>query len=172
MLQPARRIRKRMGIYTDMTTRIENQPVAPPLYIDSTNQRVGVNVANPTQILDVGGSTASFQISNPANLRITLNATKFLYINVGAAGSHTWLCNSTGIANLNATGDFVCGSASNAASAQLQADSTTKGFLPPRMTTAQKGAISSPATGLVVYDTDLDKLCVYTGAAWETITSA
>jgi len=57
-------------------------------------------------------------------------------------------------------------------SAILHATSTTKGFLPPVMTTAQKNAISSPATGLIVYDTTLNKLCVYTGAAWETITSA
>jgi hypothetical protein len=52
----------------------------------------------------------------------------------------------------------------------LDVASTTKGFLPPRMTTTQKNAISSPAAGLVVYDTTLNKLCVYT-TAWETITS-
>jgi hypothetical protein len=56
------------------------------------------------------------------------------------------------------------------ASAVLQADSTTRGFLPPRMTTTQKNAIGTPAAGLVVYDTTLAKLCVYT-TAWETITS-
>lgn len=56
------------------------------------------------------------------------------------------------------------------ASAVLQTDSTTKGFLPPRMTTTQKNAIATPAAGLVVYDTTLNKLCVYT-TAWETITS-
>jgi len=39
------------------------------------------------------------------------------------------------------------------------------------MTTTQKNAISTPAEGLVLYDTTLNKLCVYTGAAWETITS-
>jgi hypothetical protein len=57
------------------------------------------------------------------------------------------------------------------ASACLQADSTTQGLLPPRMTTTQKNAIASPAAGLMVYDTNLNKLCVYTGAGWETITS-
>ena len=56
------------------------------------------------------------------------------------------------------------------ASAQLEVVSTTKGFLPPRMTTTQKNAIASPAAGLVVYDTTLAKLCVYT-TTWETITS-
>jgi len=56
-------------------------------------------------------------------------------------------------------------------SAILQADSSSRGFLPPRMTTTQKNAIASPATGLVVYDTTLNKLCVRGAAAWETITS-
>lgn len=57
------------------------------------------------------------------------------------------------------------------ASALLQIDSTTKGVLFPRMTTTQKNAIATPAAGLSVYDTTLNKLCIYTGAAWETITS-
>jgi hypothetical protein len=57
------------------------------------------------------------------------------------------------------------------ASAQLQIDSTTKGILLPRMTTTQKNAIASPTAGLIVYDTTLNKLCVRTASAWETITS-
>jgi len=57
------------------------------------------------------------------------------------------------------------------ASAALDVVSTTKGFLPPRMTTTQKNAIATPAAGLMVYDTTLNKLCVRTAAAWETITS-
>lgn len=57
------------------------------------------------------------------------------------------------------------------ASAKLGVSSTTQGFLPPRMTTTQKNAISSPTEGLMVYDLTLHKLCVYTGSAWETITS-
>ena len=55
-------------------------------------------------------------------------------------------------------------------SAILQVDSTTKGFLPPRMTTLQKIGITLPAKGLIIFDTDLNKLCVFT-TAWETITS-
>lgn len=56
-------------------------------------------------------------------------------------------------------------------SALLQGNSTTQGFLPPRMTTTQKNAIATPASGLVVYDTTLGKLCVRGATAWETITS-
>ena len=54
-------------------------------------------------------------------------------------------------------------------SAILEAVSTTKGFLPPRMTTTQKNAISSPAAGLVVYDTDTNKLCCYNGSTWNDL---
>lgn len=55
------------------------------------------------------------------------------------------------------------------ASAHLQVDSTTQGFLPPRMTTAQKNAIASPAEGLMVYDTDLKRPCFYNATSWITL---
>ena len=54
------------------------------------------------------------------------------------------------------------------ASAQLDVSSTTKGFLPPRMTTTQKNAISSPAAGLVVYDSTVNRASVYS-TAWENV---
>jgi hypothetical protein len=57
------------------------------------------------------------------------------------------------------------------ASALLDVQSTTKGVRMPNMTTAQKNAIVSPVAGLMVFDTTLVKLCVYSGTAWQTITS-
>lgn len=38
------------------------------------------------------------------------------------------------------------------------------------VTTAEKNALSVGA-GALVFDTDLDKLCVYTSGGWETVTS-
>jgi hypothetical protein len=58
------------------------------------------------------------------------------------------------------------------AAAQLQVDSTTRGFLPPRMTTAQRDAITSVPAGLMVYNTTTNKLNFYNGSAWEAVTSA
>ena len=53
--------------------------------------------------------------------------------------------------------------------ASLQVDSTTQGFLPPRMTTTQKNAIATPAAGLVVYDSTTNKLCCYNGSTWNDL---
>jgi hypothetical protein len=53
------------------------------------------------------------------------------------------------------------------ASAQLDVSSTSKGFLPPRMTTLDRDAISSPATGLQIYNTDNKAIETFTGTAGE-----
>ena len=64
------------------------------------------------------------------------------------------------------------GSLSPAQCAISDFQSTIRGVRFPNMTTTQKNAISSPLAGLVVFDTTLSKLCIYTGSAWQTITSA
>jgi hypothetical protein len=55
------------------------------------------------------------------------------------------------------------------ASAIFQVNSTTKGFLPPRMTTTQKNAIASPAAGLILYDSTTNKLQCYNGSTWNDL---
>ena len=55
------------------------------------------------------------------------------------------------------------------ASAMLDVTSTTKGMLIPRMTTAERTAITSPATGLMIYDTDESAFWYYNGTAWTAI---
>ena len=57
------------------------------------------------------------------------------------------------------------------ASAVLEAESTTKGFLPPRMTELQRDAIVSPATGLLVFNTDTNLFNFYDGVAWAEVGS-
>jgi hypothetical protein len=55
------------------------------------------------------------------------------------------------------------------ASAQLDVTSTTKGFLPPRMTTTQKNAIATPATGLELFDSTTLTPSIYNGTNWQNI---
>ncbi len=59
------------------------------------------------------------------------------------------------------------------ASSLLELKATNKGFLPPRMTAAEKGLIASPKQGLMIYQTDGTKgLYVYDGTNWMAVTTA
>ena len=74
------------------------------------------------------------------------------------------------MSNATVNGKVIVGASSAAsASAVLEASSTTQGFLPPRMSGAQRDAISSKAAGLVVWCTNCGQngeLQVYNGTAW------
>lgn len=71
--------------------------------------------------------------------------------------AHQAIAQNVGI---NATG------AAPHTSAILDVSSTTKGVLFPRMTTAQRNAIASPAEGLMVYNTDCKDINFYNGTTW------
>jgi hypothetical protein len=72
----------------------------------------------------------------------------------------------TSIANLVAQNVGI-GTTTPDASALLELKATTKGFLPPRMTAAEKTAIVSPKAGLMIYQTDgFTGLYIYNGTAW------
>jgi len=51
-------------------------------------------------------------------------------------------------------------------SAVLEVSSTTQGFLPPRMTIAQRNAISDLSIGLMIWNTTINQLEVYNGSLW------
>lgn len=56
-------------------------------------------------------------------------------------------------------------------SAALDITSTTKGFLPPRMTTTERNAIGTPATGLVIFNTTTNGLEVKSSTGWTSLTT-
>jgi uncharacterized protein (TIGR02145 family) len=56
-------------------------------------------------------------------------------------------------------------------SAQLEVSSTSKGFLPPRMTTEQRDNISNPATGLIIYNTTTNILEYKIASGWVSLIS-
>lgn len=61
----------------------------------------------------------------------------------------------------------VIGQDGAVSSAKLAVASTTQGFLPPVMTTANRDSISSPTRGLMIYDSSVDKVSVYNGTIWK-----
>jgi len=66
----------------------------------------------------------------------------------------------------NSSGLQIGGTNFVVGSAVLEANSTTKGFLMPRMTLAQRDAISSPARGLEIYNTTTNRINVHNGVNW------
>ena len=135
--------------------------------------------------LDVNGSTMV-----RTNLSVGLTGVGVSYdtgvgINIGSVGSgNGWkvnLMDNGGSGGGNIYGFFGWAGSiltdRNAAgravltgpSAVLELQSTSKGFLPTRMTTAQKNAIASPATGLTVYDTTTLTPSFYNGVNWQNV---
>lgn len=51
-------------------------------------------------------------------------------------------------------------------SAMLEVKSVNRGFLPPRLSNAQRDAIVSPAAGLMIFNTDCNTIQVFNGANW------
>jgi len=88
-----------------------------------------------------------------------------------ATGSTTTNANLVQLGSTNS--QVAVGAAPAEATAALAVNSTTKGFLPPRMTSAQMNDITSPATGLMVYciDCTTPGLSYFTGTAWSNLVS-
>ncbi|MES2849889.1 MAG: hypothetical protein V4685_12585 [Bacteroidota bacterium] len=84
----------------------------------------------------------------------------FKIITVLIASLFTTTCFSQSV-SINNTG------AAADSTAMLDVNSTTKGLLIPRMVAQQRTAIATPATGLLVYQTDGDPgFYYYNGANW------
>ena len=133
--------------------------------------------ATATSALDIAQTwnTTGTPIALKVNITDTASNALSDLISLQVGGTPRFRILKSGFFALNGSGEIsgstVIGGTGINASSQLEVRSTTKGFLPPRMTTTQKNAIATPAAGLVVYDTTLGKLCVRGAAAWETITS-
>jgi len=181
--------------------RIRTQNSAATFFVDASADNVGVGTVNPIAKLHVATNSATVgpmyiemaQAGQPAFQMTCPTQACGVFVNTTGGGVYSYGVNNAGefiwtkaalilgglvTHRMGQNGEFtaigagVFGSDSvSPASAALSVITTTKGFLPPVMTTAQKNAIAAPASGLVVYDSVLNKLCVYTGAAWETVTS-
>jgi hypothetical protein len=145
---------------------------SPKMYLSgSTGNFIVGGITDSGYKLDVQGTgrfTGDVTISYNKSLGPQPGAGTSGYITFGTTGIlyNGWSVTTAGrqpfyVSELYGTG---------VSSAILQADSTTRGFLPPRMTSAQRTAISTPATGLVVYQTDATEgLYQYLSTGWSAV---
>jgi hypothetical protein len=113
----------------------------------------------------------SFDFANYPKMKIGTSTSQWWFVNSNAGNSSTFAdndlylwdsTNSRKVVRFNANG-------STELLNKVELSTTTDGFLMPRLTTAQKNAISSPDTNLMVFDTDLNSLQRYNGAAWVNV---
>lgn len=163
------------NLYVDLT----GLPLEPNrVVVDVVGGTAQANVllsGNDFTILDAGagfkrvswsGYNMGLVIPNGSTFRVMYTVQSA--VNIPTAG---WTDDGT-VVRLNSSTDQVgIGTSSPNARAKVQIDSTTQGFLTPRMTSAQKNAISSPPNGLEVWDTDLNEKQVYTGSAWVALST-
>ena len=104
----------------------------------------------------ISNSSNAPEVSIPVSPTEATGATGLL--SSGAASENTpywngtsWVINNSNIHNNGA---------------EVEIASTTQGFLPTHMTTAQRDAIASPATGLTMYNTTVNCLQSWNGALW------
>ena len=107
-----------------------------------------LTVTNPI-VGSVTGNAATATIAG--NITATSNTTLTTLSNLTSVGTITSL--TTG--SITNSGKVIVGATSPASeSAVLEASSTSQGFLPPRMTYAQRNLISNPANGLIIFCSD------------------
>jgi len=102
------------------------------------------------------GSGSNYTLYDGAIDLLTYGVTTPETMDFNVSSGSTYLTDYTGSNNLYDN------------SVLLNLSSSSKGLLPPSMTTAQKNAIVSPAEGLTVYDLTLHALSYFNGTAWKT----
>lgn len=84
--------------------------------------------------------------------------------NASGIGSNTVIIGNDSILKTALKGQIAIGTTSPETSALLEVKSSSKGFLPPRMTEFDRDNIQSPVKGLIIYNTSAETLDLYTNA--------
>ena len=119
------------------------------------------------QYNSAGTTTSGMRIANTSE--VTSNQTGGLNIGASSAAQLGFWTNNTERARFLSTGELGIGTTTPSTTSALDITSTTKGLLIPRMTTVQRDAIGSPATGLQVYNTTTNDLNIYNAAIWRRV---
>jgi len=140
-----------------------SNPDATPFVITGDG-KVYIGTTTPTtSVLNVGGNAHIYG-------SIFLNGTTNRSIQNATAGRALINFATVGDSYFN-NGSLGIGTTTPNTSSILDLTSTSKGFLPPRMTNVQITGITSPPEGLTIYSTDAKTLVFYNGTSWQKVTT-
>jgi len=170
-----------------------------PIRLTATNVGVGITPVAGVHVYGAGGNNADYANGDTVDQALYLQSSsggagaggQVMFGSPGGvfAGIKGYLTNGTGPAGrlyfqtrttsgnvlyrmvVDEVGGVGIGTAAPDASAALEITSTTKGLLLPRMTTAQRDAIGTPAEGLLIYNTSTLRLNFRDNGAWRVVTS-
>ena len=135
-------------------------------------RHTGGNQAGHNLTINSGGAASGATDKNAGNLVLktgvsTGSGSGYISFETAAAGA-AGTTDRTPSERMRITGDggVGIGTTSVNGSALLHLSSTTRGFLPPSMTAAQRDAISTPSSGLTVYNSETNKIQYYNGTSW------
>jgi hypothetical protein len=149
-----------------------------------TGGNVGIGIVAPTAMLHTVASGAKTTSYTGNILSNTSTSSTVLIDKIGLEIKSTGTWNGTGSNNIGLYVSSVSGGSNNydaifsgsgvvgigtstpEATAALDITSTTKGFLPPRMTETEMLAITTPVEGLMVYNTSAKLPLYYNGTMW------
>ena len=139
----------------------------------TTNGSGVASWSTPTTAVTTIGSIAGSSTANGATISgatLTLAPADGTNGGIVTNGTQTFAGSKTFGSDLTVNGKVIVGASSAAsASAVLEATSTTQGFLPPRMSSSQRDAISSPVAGLMIWCNNCGtngEIQVYNGTSW------
>jgi uncharacterized protein (TIGR02145 family) len=158
---------------------ISNKPVSTPLvYGDFHEAYLHINgsltvngdaiIAAASWNMGIGTTAPAEKLEVSGNILADTLSAETVY--AAAFSSHSPLelqtNGSTRIYVDDSDGKVGIGTTAPNASAALDVSSTSKGFLPPRMTTTERDNISDPEPGLIIYNTDMLCINLYNGQYW------
>jgi predicted heme/steroid binding protein len=142
-------------------------------FLSSTDWNTFNGKQNAITLTTTGTSGAATLVGATLNIPIYQSV---LTNPITGTGTTNYLAKFTGTSAIGNSLLFDSGSAVGLgtatinAAALFQMDSTTRGFLPPRMTQAQRQAISTTPEGLIVYQTNgVIGLYIYANGTWRTL---
>ena len=142
-------------------------------FLSSTDWNTFNGKQNTITLTTTGTSGAATLVGATLNIPIYQSV---LTNPITGTGTTNYLAKFTGTSAIGNSLLFDSGSAVGLgtatinAAALFQMDSTTRGFLPPRMTQAQRQAISTTPEGLIVYQTNgVIGLYIYANGTWRTL---